>query len=1646
MKASPVKIDANITKFTPLLEPFSLTLNDTVHTVDQWKAVVMHALGLSGHVAVIASLKAGKLLTDIGSAPAKPIEPKQEFLKELNDEYRADGKDEDKSLYFFLRKYQTDMVTYEEASREYARKFNESDALIAANKAAAPFIIAYISDTSQAHIKRTAEGMKAFDEYDAVRIFTLAWQSHDKPDAGDEATAAKIQLARSRLTSVRQGGRDFDTYLAELDNSFAHLLACDPSADAFYSEVSKVKLLDERSDQSIRDWFKVRRNAGTLKATYAGVCADLKSANIIERNQEATAKLIREGAVLGDHAAHATSSAEDAKGAKPKKKSVKVPCAYHLGIKQERIAQTHTTEDCRELKAVIAREPAETRGEKKSAAEQKRDAPKKIKSSKSKGDRSSLRVSEASAHAACADGDSSDSDYSISNICVHSAAPDSDLTYFRISAVAQDDDTLIYFDNCAEISTVRDVCICNSIATGDHTTRLSGVVSGPKISTNTHGMLGPFGRQPVSPDFDKNLLAQCTAEAAGYETFLEGPAGSKTYYLRKRGHPEIAFQKNGRQTYSTTFRAFKTALSEFYGPPESKSSVCAAALHSPLRAVDVLPRIAPTAPQRERMALVKHLHETSLCHLGFAKFLQGLRGGLYVNSPVTPFDVQRYMSFSEPPCERCARIKGTRPRATGHYLHRDETPGAHIAGDIFYLFGKPVLLTSCALIRMKIGVPLKGKSAGALAEAIRKIIAKWHGLGQTPKTLSIDREPAVMALAAELKRVDGITVVPTPPEGHEKLAEREGRTIKEHFYATLDSIPVPMPFRAVWGIFADVIKTQNASPNTSTAPESPNSILTGERLDLAKWSAFAAGDFGIFSKPYSSKSPDPERGQLGFIIGHGENYQPKALLLPGGTIEVMRDRRFVKVTPTDAHYAMLEALCTGDERIIYRDSKLALQRELGVSEAAPKPAAEYRREPLLERIERRVVEPTLDPTTAKGPAAVAGSDTSPVTPPLVPLEPPAPVVQTAPPLPSLPLPARAPESPALHAPLQETALSTTPAEQPTARPRRAAAARSAVPGFYREGGPPRSTANAVDQESSNDDDAYFGVYNLNHQKAREQFGPLQEMAGVSEIINIFGRNGLQGVDGRKLSGAVRSAAVPSFMFYKEKALTPEEAATKPTSDWSEVPSKREAKQRRLELKYNCKVKGRLVLGGHRQKGIDKNDLSAPTARSASHKILFNLSAKEKRHITVGDVPAAYLQTDRASLQNEDIYTVLDKECARLAVLAYPSLEELLMPDGRLYCKVLSAVYGLKESGAIWYMDIRDFAEDLGYTCLDSDLGVFIKRKGKGSVIASLHVDDLMTHATDDQEGRYLDREFWAALEQRFPGIKIQRGPTYSHLGHEIFHDRANGVVYLSQAKAIRKMLKHHGVEGTATSPHRSDLFTSRDAESCLLAPGDHAIFRSALQQVAYFVGTRPELAATVSLLQRHSSAPSKQDFDDLEHLFRYLNAFPDWQLKFAPKDLQLRAYADGSYAGHVDQRSQFGFFCTVGGFDNAPFDVGTGTIKTILRSSTETEGYSVNEVISHLYWARDFLHELGYKQEAIPIREDNTSCITLMQRAPRNFQTQSKHIRIKWKFFRQQHKRGVFYLEYCPTDEMRADILTKALAGKHFRKHAIGLHNCSPAQ
>ena len=151
---------------------------------------------------------------------------------------------------------------------------------------------------------------------------------------------------------------------------------------------------------------------------------------------------------------------------------------------------------------------------------------------------------------------------------------------------------------------------------------------------------------------------------------------------------------------------------------------------------------------------------------------------------------------------------------------------------------------------------------------------------------------------------------------------------------------------------------------------------------------------------------------------------------------------------------------------------------------------------------------------------------------------------------------------------------------------------------------------------------------------------------------------------------------------------------------------------------------------------------------------------------------------------------------------------------------------------------------------------------------------------------------------------------------------------------------------------------------------------------------------------------------------------------------------DASYASHPDGRSHYGYAIIMGCSVNLPISFQSGSIKIVCRSSTESEISGVNEVTSELLWTIDFAKEVGLYQGNNAIDEDDTSCIILMQQEPRNFQTSSRHIRVKFAFFRQQYKRGILHLRHCRTEDLAADILTKpTIGGRLFRKHMDTLTN-----
>jgi hypothetical protein len=87
---------------------------------------------------------------------------------------------------------------------------------------------------------------------------------------------------------------------------------------------------------------------------------------------------------------------------------------------------------------------------------------------------------------------------------------------------------------------------------------------------------------------------------------------------------------------------------------------------------------------------------------------------------------------------------------------------------------------------------------------------------------------------------------------------------------------------------------------------------------------------------------------------------------------------------------------------------------------------------------------------------------------------------------------------------------------------------------------------------------------------------------------------------------------------------------------------------------------------------------------------------------------------------------------------YGSLDSdiyIKVPDGifisnihmnrNMYCvKLVKSLYGLKQSGRIWYNRLKEFLLNKGYSNSDDCPCVFIRKSNRGFCLISIYVDDL----------------------------------------------------------------------------------------------------------------------------------------------------------------------------------------------------------------------------------------------------------------------------------------------------------------------------------
>ena len=145
----------------------------------------------------------------------------------------------------------------------------------------------------------------------------------------------------------------------------------------------------------------------------------------------------------------------------------------------------------------------------------------------------------------------------------------------------------------------------------------------------------------------------------------------------------------------------------------------------------------------------------------------------------------------------------------------------------------------------------------------------------------------------------------------------------------------------------------------------------------------------------------------------------------------------------------------------------------------------------------------------------------------------------------------------------------------------------------------------------------------------------------------------------------------------------------------------------------------------------------------------------------------------------------------------------------------------------------------------------------------------------------------------------------------------------------------------------------------------------------------------------------------------------------------VQGYTDADGMSQEDQHAISGYVFMLNG---GAVSWSSKRQDTISLSTTEAEYIALTHAAKEAIWLRNLLSEIfGPITHAISIKSDNQSAIALAK--DDCFHARTKHIDIQYHFIRYVIEEGKIRLTYCPTENMTADIFTKALPSmkaKHF--------------
>ena len=528
------------------------------------------------------------------------------------------------------------------------------------------------------------------------------------------------------------------------------------------------------------------------------------------------------------------------------------------------------------------------------------------------------------------------------------------------------------------------------------------------------------------------------------------------------------------------------------------------------------------------------------------------------------------------------------------------------------------------------------------------------------------------------------------------------------------------------------------------------------------------------------------------------------------------------------------------------------------------------------------------------------------------------------------------------------------------------------------------------------------------QKGLKIFGEQGHAASSKEMDQLHRRNCFTPISIAEMTPTERSKAMEALMF--------------------------------LSQKRDNSIKGRMVYNGKpTREWLTREDSASPTAALESILLTAVIDAHEGRDVMTCDIPNAFVQTvmPEKKAGEERVIMKITGVLVDMLVQLDPELygPYVVYENGRkvLYVQVLRAIYGMLQAALLWYKKFRNDLEEEGFKFNPYDPCVANRsRKGAQHTI-TFHVDDLKSSHIKPK----VNDEFEKWLQMKYGdhgAVTAHRGKKHDYLGM-ILDYTEKGKVKIDMIKYVADM-----IDDFPETLNKMDTVRTPAVESLFNAGQQKKLDKNRAQSFhttvakGLFVSkrARPDIQPTIALLCSRVKNPNESDWTKLVRLMKYLNGTRKRVLTLSADDLRIiKWFVDAAFAVHIDFKSHTG----------ATMTFGQGAVQSIsrkqklnTRSSTEAELVGADDASVMILWTKLFMEAQGYMIKKNILYQDNKSTILLEQNGKRSSGKRTRALNIRYFFLTDQVAKGNIEIEYCPTDEMTGDYMSKPLQGTKFEK------------